>query len=237
MYESPQILTVKNWPSVEAVWSGWSAFDHKDNFIFNLARWFLKAFYLPCMSRIGKRSLAKAGFTAGTNNSSLFCHIYELKLQRKQQITCNTGNCVQISHSAACRAGDIISLVCSHHLCSPCLALPCCPLQELPGSFCNNLRAPQYLSLLQLKNIIFCFLEEHLYGNIYSNSHPTLWEILSWSVRMKPWHPILTHRKKKVWHEMFNLAFSDKLRAKMSIYNCSCHSSDLQSISKSSSVP
>lgn len=71
---------------------------------------FWKLFYLPCMSGIGKRSLAKAGFTARTNNSSLFCHIYELKLQRKQQITYNTNNCVQIGHSATCKVGDIISL-------------------------------------------------------------------------------------------------------------------------------
>lgn len=120
------------------------------------------------MSRIGKRSLEKAVFTARTNNSSLFCHIYEFKLQRKQQIKYNNSNCVQVGHSATFRAGDVISLVCPCQLCSPCLALPCCPLQELPDSFCNTLRAPHYLSLLQLKRILFYLLEEHLYMETFT---------------------------------------------------------------------
>lgn len=171
VYESPQILTVKKWPSIEEAWLAGKLLITRIIWFLTLLGDFFKAFYLPCMSRIGKRSLAKAGFTAGTNNSSLFCHIYEFKLQRKQQITYNNSNCVQIGHFATCRVGDTISLLCPCQLCSPFLALPRCPLQELPDRFCNNLPAPQSLSLLQLKNMIFYLLEGHLYMETFTLTH------------------------------------------------------------------
>lgn len=123
------------------------------------------------MSRIGKRFLAKAGFTTGTNNTSLFCHIYEFKLQRKHQIIYNKNSCVNIGHSATCRAGDIISLVCPFQLCSPCLALPCCSLQEFPDSFCKTYVLLSTCHSSSLKNMVFYLLEEHLYMEIFARTH------------------------------------------------------------------
>lgn len=46
-------------------------------------------------------------------------------------------------------------------------------------AFCNDLHAPPYLSLL----------EEDFCMETFTLTHPIVQEILSISVRMKPWHP------------------------------------------------
>jgi len=101
------------------------------------------------MSRIG--SLAKAGFTTGTNKSSLLCHIYEFKLQRKQQITCNNYNCLPIGHAAPYRVRGYYQSSFSFSVVLDAWQCHAAPSKSSGTAFCSDPRAPRYLSLQQLK--------------------------------------------------------------------------------------